>query len=74
LETKGYIEIEGVMYRLVSRQKSNHRQIRVRSKGQLGVRLNKEEDFFRDNRDFLKKLLKDSEIDIPIGRNNAAQE
>ncbi len=36
METKGYIEIEGVMYRLVSRQKSNHRQIRVRSKGQIG--------------------------------------
>jgi hypothetical protein len=36
----------------------------------MGIRLVTEESFLKENDEFLKKLLKNSEIDIPIGKDD----
>jgi len=70
LEIKGYVEIDGVTYKLISRQKSAHKKLRIRSKGQTGVHLLEEESFLKENSDYLKSLLNDSEVAIPVGKNS----
>jgi len=70
LEVKGFVEVNGITYKLISRQKSAHKKLRIRSKGPMGIRLVTEESFLKENDEFLKKLLKDSEIDIPIGKDD----
>ncbi len=70
MEIKGFVEIDGVIYRLISRQKSSHKRLRIRSKGPVGIHLATEESFLEKNTDYLKKLLDSSEVDIPIGKDN----
>ena len=74
METKGYVEIDGVTYKLISRQKSAHKKLRIRSKGQTGVHLLEEESFLKENSDYLKSLLNDSEVAIPVGKNSGGQD
>lgn len=70
MEAKGYIEIEGVVYRLISRQKSDHKQIRVRTKGPVGVKLEREEEFFKSNGEYLETLLSESRVNIPLSKDD----
>jgi hypothetical protein len=70
LEIKGFVEIDGITYRLISRQKSSCKRLRIRSKGPVGVHLVTEEGFLEENAGYLKKLLESSEVDIPIGKDN----
>jgi predicted metal-dependent hydrolase len=66
LESNGYIDVDGITYKLVSRQKSRHKQIKIRTRGPMGVRLEREESFFKSNREYLKTLVSDSEVNIPL--------
>jgi predicted metal-dependent hydrolase len=68
LESNGYIDVDGVTYKLVSRQKSRHKQIKIRTRGPMGVRLVREESFFKSNREYLKTLVSDSQVSIPLGK------
>ncbi|WP_367357609.1 hypothetical protein [Mesotoga sp.] len=70
MEIKGFVEIDGITYRLISRQKSSHKRLRIRTKGPVGIHLATEESFLEKNADYLKKLLESSEVDIPIGKDN----